>query len=140
MNPEVILHHRVPIRLSITLSPPSEESSEMRKWHVTMCYTEYHQSGSFADPNFRLHKSELRGYACIIYEQQITLLLSYLTVDKTVSVGLNYEATCRDCSILSLVFRVAVRTVTSDLTINDLILLLSLMSRQLLRKNSVKTV
>ena len=47
--------------------------------------TEYHQSGSFADPNSRVHKPELRSYACLIYEQQVILLLSYLTVDKTVS-------------------------------------------------------
>ena len=32
-----------------------------------------HQSGSFADPNFRLHKPELRSYACFIYEQQVNL-------------------------------------------------------------------
>ena len=42
-----------------------EESSEMQKWNVAMCYTEYYQSGSFADPNFRLHKPELRGYICM---------------------------------------------------------------------------
>ena len=91
MTPEVtILNHRAPIRLTITLSPPSEESSEMWKWHVEMCYTEYQKSGSFADLNFRLHKPELRSYTCLIYEQQVNLLLSYLTVDKTVS-----AATCR---------------------------------------------
>ena len=90
MTPEVtILNHRAPIRLSITLSPPSEESSEMRKWYVAMCYREYYQSGSFADPNFRLHKPELGGYACLTYEQQVNPLLSYLTVDRTISTGLN---------------------------------------------------
>ena len=52
------------------------------------CATEYHQSGSFADPSSRLHKPDLRSYSCLIYEQVI-LLLSYLTVDKTVSAGLN---------------------------------------------------
>ena len=54
------------------------------------CAAGYHQSGSSADPNSRLHKPELRRYACLIYEQQVILLLSYLTVDKTVSAGLNY--------------------------------------------------
>ena len=42
----------------------------------------YRLSGSFADPNFRLHKPELRSYECLIYEQQVILLLSYLTVDR----------------------------------------------------------
>ena len=51
--------------------------------------TEFHQSASFADSNSRLHKPELRSYACLIYEQQVILLLSYLTVDKAVSAGLN---------------------------------------------------
>ena len=94
LTPEVtILNYRAPIRLSITLSPPSEESSEIRKWrHIVMmlrCATEYHQSGSFANPNSRLHKPELRSYACLIYKQQVILLLSYLPVDKTVSAGIN---------------------------------------------------
>ena len=43
----------------------------------------------FADPNSRLHKPELRGYACHIYGRQVILLLNYFTVDKTVSAGLN---------------------------------------------------
>ena len=49
-----------------------------------------------------------------------------------------HAATDRSCHWV--VVRVVVRIVTSDLTINDLILLLSLMNRHLLRKNSVKTV
>ena len=53
------------------------------------CATEYHQSESFADPNPRLHKPEPRGYACLINEQQVILLLrSYVTIDKTISAGL----------------------------------------------------
>ena len=89
MTPEVtILNYRAPIRLSISLSPPSQQSSEMRKWNVAMCYT-VSSIRSFADPNFRLHKPELRGYACLTYEQKVTPLLSYLKVDKTVSAGLN---------------------------------------------------
>ena len=60
----------------------------------------YHESGSFADPNSRIHKPELRRYACLIYKQQVILLLSYLTVDKTVSAGLNektHAATDQSC-------------------------------------------
>ena len=67
MTPDVtLLNYRAPIRLSITLSPPLEESSKMRKCNVAMCYTEYYQSGSFADPNLRLHKPELRGYMHVL--------------------------------------------------------------------------
>ena len=44
---------------------------------------------SFSDPNSRLHKPELRSYACLIYDHQVIFLLSYLTVDKTISEGLN---------------------------------------------------
>ena len=49
-----------------------------------------------------------------------------------------HAATAQSCHWV--VFRFAVLTVTSDLMINDLILLLSPMNRHLLRKNSVKTV
>ena len=82
-------NHRAPRRLSITVPPSTEESSEMKACSMMWrCAMKYHQSGSFADPNSRLHKPGLRSYACLIYEQVI-LLLSYLTVDKTVSAGLN---------------------------------------------------
>ena len=37
------------------------------------CATEYHQSGSFADSNSRLHKPDLRSYVLLIYEQQVIL-------------------------------------------------------------------
>ena len=50
------------------------------------CALEYHQAGSFAEPNFRLHKPELRSYAFLIHEQQVNLLLRYLIVDKNLSI------------------------------------------------------
>ena len=53
--------------------------------------------------------------------------LSYLTVDKTISACSTkkpHAATVRSCHWV--VFRVAARSVTSDLTINDMILLLSI--------------
>ena len=74
---------------NITLLPPSEESSERHVQEMCRCAMEYYQSGSFTDPNSRLHKPELRSCTCLIYEQLVILLLSYLTVDKTVSAGLN---------------------------------------------------
>ena len=89
-----ILNHRVPIRRSITLSPPSEESSEMRKCGNDM--TMWRCAIQSIINRDRLQtlisgyiKPGLRGYACLTYGQQVTPLLSYLTVDKTISAGLN---------------------------------------------------
>ena len=55
LTPEVtIVNYRAPSRISITLSPPSEESSERHVPEMCRCAMEYYQSGSFADPNSRL--------------------------------------------------------------------------------------
>ena len=55
------------------------------------CATEYHQSGSFADPNSRLHKPELRSYACLIYEQQVILLLKGIPAEFQVIRGFSQK-------------------------------------------------
>ena len=78
MTPEVTtLNHRAPTRLSIglTLSPPSDESSEMRKWNVAMYYTEYHQPGSFADPNI------ISGYVRLSWEVINACLIIIYSID-----------------------------------------------------------
>ena len=85
--------YRTLIRLSITLSPRSEGSSEIRRWHVPSLVINRDRLqtlilGLSRPQQFR-HKPELRSYAFLIYEQQVNLLLSYLTVDKAASAGFN---------------------------------------------------
>ena len=67
--------------ISITFSPPSQQSSEMAcATKLQAQIQSLHQSGSCANPNFRLHrpKPELRSFACFMYEQQVNLLVRYI--------------------------------------------------------------
>ena len=75
--------------LSITFSPPLGDFKMTCATISKSQIQSLNQPESFADPNFRLHKPELRSYTCLVYEPRLNLLLSYITVNKTVSVGLN---------------------------------------------------
>ena len=71
-----LLNYRAPIRLRMTLFPPSEfRNTEVKAYASDVVIaTKYHESGSVAVPNSRLHNPELRSYAGLIYKQQVILL------------------------------------------------------------------